>query len=585
MFKLNALEAVEQADYIDTSNSRISALVSKAILISLQILIALSIVHCFKYIILPDSDLGSNTITILLGSLIATISAFLVLSKYQALLQQFSLRSEELGKHIDERHEELLKANTEMRLEIAERKKIEAALAESEARLLQANKEMRLEIAQRARIEAALAQSEARFRAIIRESAIGIAVLNMKGRLIEWNPALQKMLGYTHDELSKILFAQLNHPEDDAALFTRPFRELLHGKRNTFRVEKRYIRKDGQEGWWRHYISLIRNKEGKAQFVIAMIEDITERRQTEEKIRRYQERLQSLASELSLTEERERRTLAEVLHDQIGQILSIVKIKLEEMQESKPYRRLAIPIQEIHRLIEKSISCTRSLIYELSPPLLYDIGFEATVEWLADHMHKQYGLEIQVENDDQAKPLDNEERILLFRAVRELLFNVIKHAHASLVKVSIQRINGNLQVTVEDNGVGFTPDKGYPELAQANDFGGFGLFSIRERLHYFGGDLEINSALGQGTRAILIIPIKDNGKKRRSCGRSLDDPMGCSGKDLNPKIPQLLAGTLTEPPLSVPRANSAKPQATAAAEPLEKPPRTLSGAPWVKGIP
>jgi signal transduction histidine kinase len=258
---------------------------------------------------------------------------------------------------------------------------------------------------------------------------------------------------------------------------------------------------------------LVREAGGKPQFAIALFEDITDRRESEEKIRTYQQQLQSLASELSLTEERERRRLATVLHDHIAQLLVVAKGKFEKVQESTLFRSLAKPMEEIRKLIEESIRYTRSLVFELSPPILYDLGFEPAMEWLAEHMQQQYGLVVNVEDDAQPKPLDNEARVLLFRAVRELLFNVLKHAQASCTTVCMRRVGEHLQIIVEDNGVGFAPDK---LSAESGKIEGFGLFSIRERLNYFGGRMEIESAPREVTRVILSLPLKPDKKKRPS---------------------------------------------------------------------
>jgi signal transduction histidine kinase len=299
-------------------------------------------------------------------------------------------------------------------------------------------------------------------------------------------------------------------------------------------METRYVRKDGWIGWGRQSISLVRDAGGTPQFAIALFEDITARRESEEKIRTYQQQLQSLASELSLTEERERRRLATVLHDQIAQLLVVAKGKLEKIQESTLYRSRGKPVEEIRRLIEESIRYTRSLIFELSPPILYDLGFEPAMEWLADHMQQQYGLVVDVENDGQPKPLDSEGRVLLFRAVRELLFNVLKHAQTSRARVRLHRDGDHVRLAVEDNGVGFAPDR---LCASSAKIEGFGLFSIRERLNYFHGRMEINSVPGQGTTVILTIPLSLKKKK---------------GGDLSTK--PLIAVKSTSPP-SVPKAS------------------------------
>jgi len=167
-------------------------------------------------------------------------------------------------------------------------------------------------------------------------------------------------------------------------------------------------------------------------------------------------------------------------------------------------------MEEVRRLIEESIRHTRSLIFELSPPILYDLGFESAMDWLAEHMQQQYGLMVEVEDDGQSKDLDNEVRALLFRSVQELLFNVLKHAQASRARVCMRRDGDHLRVAVEDNGAGFAPDK---LSAPSGKMAGFGLFSIRERLNYFGGRMQIDSIPGQVTSVILTIPLKPDKKK------------------------------------------------------------------------
>jgi signal transduction histidine kinase len=128
-------------------------------------------------------------------------------------------------------------------------------------------------------------------------------------------------------------------------------------------------------------------------------------------------------------------------------------------------------------------------------------------------MEKQYGLVVAVEDDDNPKPLDNEARVLLFRAVRELLFNVLKHSQANSARVFIRRAGEHMEVVVEDNGVGFAP--GSPG-GSSGKIEGFGLFSIRERLNYFGGRMEIESIRGEFTRVILTLPLQPDKKKRPS---------------------------------------------------------------------
>ena len=417
-----------------------------------------------------------------MGCTLATICAYLILLKYQKLIQQFSRENLQLGERLGARTYALEKANEEMRQEIAERRRVEKALMESESR----------------------------FRTIIREAALGIALIDKQGCMIEVNPALLTMLGYAPEELRGMEFTRINHPET-ASRVGKIFRNYSRETRMFAGWKPAISAKTAGSGGAGNPSPWCGRRRGKPQFAIALFEDITERRESDEKIRTYQAQLQSLASELSLTEERERRRLATVLHDHIAQLLVVAKGKFEKIQESTLYRSLAKPMEEIRKLIEESIRYTRSLVFELSPPILYDLGFEPAMDWLAEHMQQQYGLVVELENDDQPKPLDNEARVLLFRAVRELLFNVLKHAQANCARVCLRRVGEQLQVIVEDNGVGFAPDKlGAP----SGKIEGFGLFSIRERLNYFDGRMEIESTPGEATRVILTLPLQPDKKKR-----------------------------------------------------------------------
>jgi PAS domain S-box-containing protein len=245
----------------------------------------------------------------------------------------------------------------------------------------------------------------------------------------------------------------------------------------------------------------VRNAKGELVGVLEAALNITKRKRAEEKLR-------SLASELSLAEERERRRIATDLHDYIGQTLAISKIKLERLRESVYSVDLAVSLGEIQKLIDQAIQYTRSLTFELSPPILYELGFEAAVEWLSERILKKHSILFELEDDGKPKPMDEEILITLFKAVRELLFNIIKHAQARNVKISIRRENDDIRIEVEDDGVGFDTS-----LMDLNSGGttGFGLFNIRERLSYLGGHLEIKSEPGRGTRIAMTAPLRGEG--------------------------------------------------------------------------
>ena len=239
---------------------------------------------------------------------------------------------------------------------------------------------------------------------------------------------------------------------------------------------------------------------------IQLKREIEERRQAEIELNVYHEKLRSLSSELLLTEERERHRIATELHDRIGQALSISKIQLDALIESATSPSLSVNLTKISELFDQIIQDTRHLTFELSPPVLYELGLEAALEWLAEQIQEQHGLAITFEDDMQSKPLDNGFRVLIFQASREVLFNVVKHAQAQKVTVSVQRKGEHIQIDIQDDGIGFDPSA-ISFLADKKV--GFGLFSIRERLRHLGGHLAIESTAGKGTRVTLVSPMQD----------------------------------------------------------------------------
>ncbi|MEJ2671502.1 MAG: PAS domain S-box protein [Deltaproteobacteria bacterium] len=347
----------------------------------------------------------------------------------------------------------------------------------------------------------ALRETEKRFRKIFEEAAHGMSLVDMDGSILDVNPALLKMLGFKKNEVVGKSFQALLLPED-APKNALLFKELYEGKRDSYSRESRYRHKDNRLVWGQVTVSLLRGTSGAPQFAVAMIADITHRKKAEEDIRAYQEQLQSLASELSLTEERERRQLATDLHDHIGQALAVSKIKVGVLQKTAAADQ-AKHLAEVRELIEKMIQDTRSLTFELSLPVLYELGFEAAVEWFAKHVRSQHGIMVDVQKDMVPIPMDDEIKVLLFRSVRELMINIVKHAQARNARVTIRRENDGVNIEVEDDGVGIKDVLRDPRL-KSN--GGFGLFSIRERLHYLGGRVQVESEAGRGTRISLMVP-------------------------------------------------------------------------------
>lgn len=400
-------------------------------------------------------------------------------------------------------------------VDLSERKRVEEELCryrdhlenivvERTAELTQVNRQLQAEIQERLRTELALRESEARFRTIFEGAPIGIGLWNLQGQFLEGNPALTAMIGYSLDELRQLEPQELTPPEDLLVRQTL-LEQVFTGKRDFFERESRWRRKNGDFIWVWVHVSPIRAASGEILFALVMLKDITQEKQVQAEISAYQQKLRSLASELALTEERERRRLAADLHDHIGQILALAQIKLGALRQESDSTDAQSTVGEIREYISQAIRYTRSLTFELGLPVLYDLGLEAAVEWLAEQFQEQHHLEINVTRDGQPKPLSEAASLLVFRVLRELLGNVVKHAQASRVDISVIRQNDFLNLEVRDNGIGFEAGE---VTAKWGRSAGYGLFSIRERLNHLGGFLEVTSRPKQGTSATIMVPLE-----------------------------------------------------------------------------
>lgn len=223
----------------------------------------------------------------------------------------------------------------------------------------------------------------------------------------------------------------------------------------------------------------------------------------DEKLADYQANLQKVVFDAAVAAERERRRIAIDLHDRIGQALSLAQIKLTSMRESVTGLSRAV-VDEGIALIAQSISDARTLIFDLSPPVLYDLGLREALSWLIEDVEKRHGLHVELVDDATEKPLDEVAAALVFRAVRELLMNVLKHARSPSATVSLRRVGDLVEVEVADRGVGFTPE----DLTAREGGPGFGLFSVREQMSRLGGNIDVASVPGRGTQVSIRVPVR-----------------------------------------------------------------------------
>ena len=234
------------------------------------------------------------------------------------------------------------------------------------------------------------------------------------------------------------------------------------------------------------------------------IGEICERMATEQQLDTYRQQLRSLAVELTRSEEAVRRDFAQELHDSVGQQLALIQIRMGMLMGETSSPEAHQHVSEIRQLVSKTIKQTRTLMFEISPPVLYEQGLDAALEWLTDEVSSRYDLRVLYQVDGGATELPEEFRALLYRAVSELLANVGRHAFATQVWVTLCHMPGQARISVQDNGVGFDV-AGVCERATKN--GTFGLFSIRVRIGELGGTVTIDSEPGHGTKVSLLLPV------------------------------------------------------------------------------
>lgn len=314
------------------------------------------------------------------------------------------------------------------------------------------------------------------------------------------NDAAIEHYGYAREEFLHMTIRDIRPPEDVPALLA------VVGKDRC---------KLAKVGVWRHRkkdstlidVEITTHDlvfDGRAARLV-LVNDITERRRVERANAAYQEELRRLASEMSLIEERQRRRIATEIHDQVGQVLAMAKIRLGALQAADSLERCHMKADEIREFLEQAIAATRSLTFELSPPILYELGLEAAVQALCEKFQQEHAIRFRFVSDRQPKPLSDDVRVLLFQAVRELLVNIVKHARALNVEISCRRDEAHLRIVVVDDGRGFEPTAA-PVQPPASC--GFGLFSIRERLRHLGGEMTVDAAPGCGTRVTLAVPLQ-----------------------------------------------------------------------------
>ncbi len=365
-----------------------------------------------------------------------------------------------------------------------------------------------------------LKEAEAKLRMMYETSMMGILQFSPEGKVIDTNDAFLEMVGWNRGQFVTESLSSVDITPPQYRDVTKRAMEEFRATGKIQPFEKQYLKRDGtlvpvlvsgtalDKDWQQGVAFIVDLSHIKAvEQELRHLTENLERRVAERtaEVNERSKQLRGLALDLADTEARERKRLAQILHDHFQQLVSAAKLKVGIVRRKVADATIVDSFRQIESLLDEAITESRSLATELSPPVLHDAGLQAGFEWLARKMKRDHGLDVDMFIEAGSEPDNERVRLVLFDCVREMLFNVVKHAETKRAEIVMRmRFEGLLSIMVRDHGKGFECNR---DLTQHSPSGSFGLFSIRERLSMLGGLLDIRAAPGHGTELEITVPV------------------------------------------------------------------------------
>jgi PAS domain S-box-containing protein len=359
------------------------------------------------------------------------------------------------------------------------------------------------DITERTVAAAQLHASEERFRGVFENATLGMIIADMHGSWVNVNRALCEMLGYTGAELLAKGYLKLTHP-DDVDNSVQFGRRLCSGEIGSYRIEKRYVHKDGTAIWTVLSATTVCDATGLTRQYVGLVEDISVRKLALETLELSHEKLRQFIAHQESVKEGERTRIAREMHDELGSVLTGVKAHLSValIHDQRNGGTLQPRLDDACSLLDTATAAVRRVITELRPSVLDQLGVWAALEWHAEEVCARAGLlcHVRLHPETVLLEIDPERSTALFRILQEALTNVVRHAGATRVDVRVSHAYSSIRLEVEDDGRGMDCES----LLTANSWG---LAGMRERAHHFGGDIRF-MAVERGTLLVLQLPIR-----------------------------------------------------------------------------